>query len=153
MVEVVEDEFVFEDIESARLETSLDDSAHHMLQAMVDPVEWKTELERVGPKLRANQQFGTNEWRSHVDQTLTSKSHIEKVVTDAQSDLQLMFKFVFLVGVLNMQTFIWVFHFICRTVADELNKMRMKEKYLSNQYNSLGLEYIEVRFEKVILLV
>lgn len=32
-----------------------------------------------------------------------------------------------------------------RQVADELNKMRMKEKYLSNQYNALGLEYVEVK--------
>lgn len=34
---------------------------------------------------------------------------------------------------------------MCRSVADELNKMRMKEKYLNNQYNSLGLEFIEVK--------
>jgi hypothetical protein len=61
-------------------------------QAQVDPVEWKTELERVGPKLRANQQLTTNEWRAHVDQTVTSKGHIEKVLGDTQGDLHAMNK-------------------------------------------------------------
>ena len=32
---------------------ALDDSAHHMLHAQIDPIEWKTEVERVAPKLRA----------------------------------------------------------------------------------------------------
>ena len=70
----------------------MDASAHHILQAVVDPVEWKTELERVGPKLRANQQLVTNEWRSHVDQTVTSKAQIDKVLGDTQGDLQSMNK-------------------------------------------------------------
>ena len=29
----------------------------------IDPIEWKTELERVGPKLKAQQVLATNEWR------------------------------------------------------------------------------------------
>jgi hypothetical protein len=33
---------------------------------------------------------------------------------------------------------------LCRHVSDELNKMRMKEKYLNNQHNTMGLAYIEV---------
>jgi len=36
---------------------------HQILQALVDPVEWKTELERVGPKLKSNLQTSVNEWR------------------------------------------------------------------------------------------
>lgn len=87
----VDEDLQFEEA-SSRLETSLDASHHHILQALVDPVEWKTELERVGPKLRANQQQATNEWRSHVDQTVTSKGHIEKVLADTQGDLQAMNK-------------------------------------------------------------
>ncbi len=90
--EVLDDDFLFEAVEHSKVESSLDESAHHILQAMVDPVEWKTELERVGPRLRAGQQFGTNEWRSHVDQTLASKEHIGKVLSETQGDLQLMFK-------------------------------------------------------------
>ncbi len=90
-VEGLEEDIVFE---SDLAENSLDSSMHNILQAMVDPVEWKTELERVGPKLKASQNQNTNEWRSHVDQTLTNKIQIEKILTDTQSDLQMMFKYV-----------------------------------------------------------
>lgn len=86
----VEDEFTYE--EPSKLDTSLDASAHHILQAVVDPVEWKTELERVGPKLRSNVVAGANEWRAHVDQTLTSKGHIEKVLSETHGDLQILNK-------------------------------------------------------------
>ncbi len=86
----IDEDLQFE--EASHLETSVDASHHNILQALVDPVEWKTELERVGPKLRANQQLVTNEWRSHVDQTVTSKGHIEKVLADTQGDLQAMNK-------------------------------------------------------------
>jgi estrogen-related receptor beta like 1 len=88
----VDEDLQFE--EASRLDASMDASHHNILQALVDPVEWKTELERVGPKLRANQQLVTNEWRSHVDQTVTSKGHIEKVLADTQGDLQTMNKYV-----------------------------------------------------------
>lgn len=47
---------------------AIDEAAHQILQAAIDPIEWKTELERVGPKLRAQQQLPTHEWRAHVDQ-------------------------------------------------------------------------------------
>ena len=87
----VDEDLQFE--EASRLDASLDASHHNILQALVDPVEWKTELERVGPKLRANQQLVTNEWRSHVDQTVASKGHIEKVLADTQGDLQSMNKY------------------------------------------------------------
>jgi estrogen-related receptor beta like 1 len=86
----VDEDIQFE--EASRLEASLDGSHHNILQALVDPVEWKTELERVGPKLRANQQLTTNEWRAHVDQTVASKGQIEKVLGDTQGDLQAMNK-------------------------------------------------------------
>lgn len=87
----LDDDVPFEEA-SLRLDSSMDASHHNILQALVDPVEWKTELERVGPKLRANQQLTTNEWRAHVDQTVTSKAHIEKVLGDTQGDLHAMNK-------------------------------------------------------------
>ena len=86
----IDEDIQFE--EASRMDTSMDASHHNILQALVDPVEWKTELERVGPKLRANQQLVTNEWRAHVDQTVASKGHIEKVLNDTQGDLHAMNK-------------------------------------------------------------
>lgn len=87
---VAEEEVYFE--EASRLEASLDATNHQILQAQIDPLEWKTELERVGPKLRANIQLSTNEWRSHVDQTVNAKSQIEKLMSESQGDLQSMNK-------------------------------------------------------------
>jgi hypothetical protein len=78
--------------EASRLDTSIDLENHNILQAQIDPLEWKTELERVGPKLKANFVLSTNEWRSHVDQTITSKANIEKLMSDSQGDLQSMNK-------------------------------------------------------------
>jgi estrogen-related receptor beta like 1 len=117
-----EDGLLFEETVGA-LETSMDNSTHNILQADVDPVLWKTELERVGPKLKASQQVLTNEWRSHVDQTVTSKGKIDLVLGETQTELMSMNK----------------------NVSNDLNHMKMKEKYLNNQYNILGLEFIEVK--------
>lgn len=78
--------------ENMRLESSVDSSTHQMITAAIDPIEWKTELERVGPKLKANVTLSTNEWRSHVDQTLTSKEQIDKVMTGSHSELQIINK-------------------------------------------------------------
>ena len=74
---------------------SLDNSAHQILEGLVDPIVWKTELERVGPKLKAQQLLSTNEWRAHVDQTVANNEKIEKVLSVTQSDLQIMNKYVY----------------------------------------------------------
>jgi hypothetical protein len=69
-------------------EISIDSTARQIHTSQVDPIHWKTELERVGPKLKAKQQLSTNEWRAHVDMTVTNKGHIEKILNETQSDLQ-----------------------------------------------------------------
>jgi len=120
----VDDDVLFEEIARTDIaEASLDSSAHNILHAQVDPIEWKTELERVGPKLRAQQQLSTNEWRSHVDQTISNKSQIEKVLGDTQVDLQTMH----------------------RGVAEELSRMLTKEKYINNQFTPLASEYKDIK--------
>jgi hypothetical protein len=73
--------------DALRLDSSIDHSTHHIIQAAIDPIAWKTELERVAPKLKSIQPLSTNEWRSHVDQTLSSKQQIEKVMTSNSGEL------------------------------------------------------------------
>ncbi len=68
-------------------ETSLDGSFHNILQGQVDPIAWKTELERVGPKLKTNFAVSVNEWRSHVDQTVTSKGQIDGIIGETKQDI------------------------------------------------------------------
>lgn len=63
------------------------------------------------------------EWRAHVDQTVSSKSQIERVLGETQGELNSMNK----------------------GVGSELSHMRTKEKYLNNQYNTVGLHFVEVK--------
>jgi hypothetical protein len=121
---VVEDDVLFEEVAQLEVsEASLDNSAHNILHAQIDPIEWKTELERVGPKLaKFSQQTFSNEWRSHVDQTTSSKNQIEKVLGETQGDL------------LSMN----------RNVGDEINRIKTKEKYMNHQFAALSTEHQEV---------
>ena len=121
---VVEDDVLFEEVAQLEVsEASLDNSAHNILHAQIDPIEWKTELERVGPKLaKLSQQNFSNEWRSHVDQTTSNKNQIEKVLGETQGDL------------LSMN----------RNVGDEINRIKTKEKYMNHQFAALSTEHQEV---------
>ena len=68
-------------------ESQLDGSTRQILHGQIDPVEWKIELERVSQKLKTNQVTSTNEWRAHVDQTVSSKESIDRLLSDTRSDL------------------------------------------------------------------
>jgi len=119
-----DDDAIFEDANRQDMnEISLDNSNHQILQAAIDPIEWKIELERVGPKLKAQQQLSLHEWRAHVDQTLDSKSEIEKYLSDTMKDLTIMNK----------------------VVLDETSRARTKEKYLSVQFAGLCEEFSKVK--------
>ena len=65
----------------------LDGSSRQILHGQIDPIEWKIELERVGQKLKAQQVISTNEWRAHVDQTITSKDSIDRILAGTKGDL------------------------------------------------------------------
>ena len=88
----VDDEVFYEDASRLDASVSLDATAHQMIHAQIDPIAWKTELERVAPKLRAQQMPSTNEWRAHVDQTVTTKVQIEKLMGDSANELSSMNK-------------------------------------------------------------
>lgn len=49
-------------------------SQREVLQSSIDPVAWKTEVERVAPRLKIKPTFSGKEWRSHLEQT---KKHQE----------------------------------------------------------------------------
>jgi len=104
-------------------EVSMDQSAHQILHAEVDPVAWKTELERVAPRLKANQTLSSNEWRAHVDQTCSSREAIDKVLDDTSGDLRALNK----------------------DVSEELNKLSTKEKYINHQFTGVSADYRDVK--------
>lgn len=103
------------------VDMSMDNSHHQVLEGGVDPIEWKTEVERVAPKLRVPANLGANEWRSHVDQVATSRGSIEKVLGVTQADLNI----------------------VSRTVGEEIARAQTKEKYMNHQFNHLATAYGE----------
>ena len=120
----VEEDGLYQQTDSGRVEDkdmSLDNSHHHILEGGIDPIEWKTEVERVAPRLRAVAALGANEWRSHVDQAISSKEKIEKVLGDTQGDLAL----------------------VNRQVGEELQRAQTKEKYMNHQFNHLTTAFGE----------
>ncbi|CAM9976341.1 unnamed protein product [Choristocarpus tenellus] len=59
-----------------------------MLEAKIDPVEWKRELERVTPKLKVGSQaILGKEWRSHLEQTKKHELSITKSLPQYTSQL------------------------------------------------------------------
>jgi intraflagellar transport protein 57 len=120
-------------------DASIDQSNHQILQAAIDPIAWKTELERVGPKLRAQQQLSAHEWRAHVDQTLASKEQIDKILASAQGDLVTMTRYA------PYRTPLLASYPISRVVSEETTRTRTKEKYISHQFAGLCTEFQEVR--------
>lgn len=103
------------------VDMSMDNSHYQVLEGGVDPIEWKTEVERVAPRLRVPANLGANEWRSHVDQVATSKGSIEKILGDTQADLNI----------------------VSRTVGEEMARAQTKEKYMNHQFNHLATAYGE----------
>lgn len=109
------------------VETSMDSSFHNILQGQVDPIAWKTELERVGPKLKTNFTVSAHEWRSHVDQTAASKSKIDTIVVDTRKDISS----------------------IAVIISEELDRIKKKETHinLSPKTSSLVGYYAENKKE------
>lgn len=91
---MMDEEVYFEEPSRLEASVSIDASAHNIIHAQIDPIAWKTELERVGPKLRAQTVLTSNEWRAHVDQTVTTKGQIEKLMGDSSGEIFAMNKYV-----------------------------------------------------------
>jgi estrogen-related receptor beta like 1 len=105
----------------------MDSSFHNILQGQVDPIAWKTELERVGPKLKTNFAVSAHEWRSHVDQTAASKSKIDTIAVDTRKDISS----------------------IAVIISEELDRIKKKETHinLSPKTSSLVGYYAENKKE------
>ena len=120
----VEEDGLYQQSDMGRVEDkdmSLDNSHHQILDGYIDPIEWKTEVERVAPRLRTVASLGANEWRSHVDQAISSKGQIDKILGETQSDLSI----------------------VNRQVSDELQRAQTKEKYMNHQFNHLATTFGE----------
>lgn len=68
-----DDELMYADLVQAKTTSEQDDalegSQREIMQATVDPYAWKTEVERVAPRLKVKANYSGKEWRSHLEQT------------------------------------------------------------------------------------
>ncbi|CAM9309528.1 unnamed protein product [Phaeothamnion confervicola] len=102
---------------------NMSDSNIAILETRIDPVQWKQEIERVGPKLRLAQPTTGKEWRAHVTETAQHEASIKAALPEADGHLTA----------------------IAGEVADALERVRTKERYANSQYQALQAEYHEAR--------
>ncbi|CAM9899102.1 unnamed protein product [Ectocarpus sp. 12 AP-2014] len=121
-----EDEQDFSDLIKAEDDDmGVSDSQVAMLEAKVDPVEWKRELERVGPKLKMAASAAGKEWRGHVEQTKKHEEAIQAALPVTTTQLAL----------------------IGTEVTESVEKMRVKERFINSQHDGLREEYVQLHDE------
>ncbi|RHY94043.1 hypothetical protein DYB37_002170 [Aphanomyces astaci] len=93
-------------------ENDLDESAKQIILTSVDPLLWKTELERVGPKLKAKtKEDEGKEWHAHIEQT--KKHSMNLTGTTAQLKA------------------------ITSQLSEVIQRMAEKEKHINNEFDHL----------------
>ena len=99
----------------------LNASQHAILAGTVDAVEWKTELERVGPRLKLKHGRGVTkeEWRTHLEQTKKYEKTIDQSLPLVQKRLAQ----------------------ISAEVQTALERVGAKERHLNGQFEQYGAEY------------
>ena len=117
---VEEDTSMFKDEEE---NSFLHGESHQIIESRVDPIEWKTELERVGPRLRTNNSNVGKEWRSHINQTIKHSEVISGALPSTESTLKT----------------------INNHLGSAVEKMKTKEKYLNSTFAALTNEYQTVK--------
>jgi estrogen-related receptor beta like 1 len=96
--------------------------AHQLIANTIDPLVWKTELERVGPRLKASGASLGKEWRAHIEQTKAHEKTIQAVLPAAQGHMKS----------------------ISAQIKDAVEKMRSKEMSLNNQLEPIRADYEEL---------
>lgn len=93
-----------------------------LIESEVNVVKWKTELERVGPKLKVKLVTHDKEWRSHLDQTKFHEKAIKK----------------YLPGSLKQLTA------IDSGIKSNLERVTQKERYINQNFEKMRNEYREI---------
>jgi intraflagellar transport protein 57 len=90
-----------------------------VIESSVDPIKWKTELERVSAKLKPPQALGAREWREHIEQTKKNEETIQRVFGESRGQLQAM----------------------SEDLAAALERLASKENYINSQFDHLKQEF------------
>eukprot|EP00752_Nemacystus_decipiens_P004581 g4181.t1 len=126
-VEDEEEEHDFSELHKADEDDDIgiSDSQAAMLETKIDPVEWKRELERVGPRLKMAASAAGKEWRGHVGQTKKHEEAIQAALPVTNTQLAL----------------------IGTEVTESVEKMRVKERFINSQHDGLREEYQQLHDE------
>ncbi|KDO32853.1 hypothetical protein SPRG_02545 [Saprolegnia parasitica CBS 223.65] len=124
-VVVEEEEELYTDLIRAKTEDSeLEASTNQIILAAVDPLLWKTELERVGPKLKSKiKEDDGKEWHTHIEQTKKHDATIQENLASTAAQLKE----------------------ITKQLTEVIGRMDAKEKYINNQFDHLRQEYHQVK--------
>ena len=87
--------------------------AHAMIANTIDPLVWKTELERVGPRLKQAGGVLGKEWRAHIEQTKDHEKTIQAVLPGAQAHMKS----------------------IAAQIKEAVEKLQGKEMSINNQFD------------------
>jgi estrogen-related receptor beta like 1 len=90
-----------------------------MLEADLDPVEWKMELERVGPRLKVKHVSHGKEWRAHLEATRRHERTISRILPPTQQQLKA----------------------IEASISAAADRVQSKEKYINSQFDTRNSEF------------
>lgn len=94
-----------------------------IIEADVDAVEWKKELERVAPQLKFKILAAGKEWKTHLLEAKHHEKKIGNILPNAQAQL----------------------HSITDSIKDSLERIQQKEGYMNQQFDNLKREYSEMQ--------
>ena len=94
-----------------------------IIEADVDAMEWKKELERVAPKLKFKILAAGKEWKTHLVEAKHHEKKIGNILPNAQAQLT------------SIQS----------SIASSLERIQQKEGYMNQQFDNLSREYREMQ--------
>jgi intraflagellar transport protein 57 len=115
-------EAVFSELDRGNDDPERLNAERKVLESSVDPVKWKTELERVSSRLKVPPMYGGKEWREHMEQTKKNEEMIQSAFPDTRGQLVAM----------------------SEDLKTALERLGTKEKYINSQFDALKSEYGEV---------
>mmetsp|Transcript_46390 Transcript_46390/g.68498 ORF Transcript_46390/g.68498 Transcript_46390/m.68498 type:complete len:416 (-) Transcript_46390:50-1297(-) len=94
-----------------------------IIEADVDAMEWKKELERVAPKLKFKIVAAGKEWKTHLLEAKHHEKKINSILPNAQAQL----------------------HSIKDSISNSLERIQQKEGYMNQQFDNLSREYRDMQ--------
>ncbi|ETW08581.1 hypothetical protein H310_01130 [Aphanomyces invadans] len=105
-------------------DNDLEESTKQIILTTVDPLLWKTELERVGPKLKAKMKEDEGkEWHTHIEQTKKHSVTITENLAGTTTQLKA----------------------ITSQLSEVIQRMAEKEKHINNEFDNLRQEYHQIK--------